>query len=306
MSSSNVVVIPFSWDILEEFRVLNNSIKGIVEQNDTRDVSNIYEWFTQPGLDPVQNCVIAQVDGDLIGYLIVVPELPIKRVVLEGGMVPGGDFEAGWEQLLNWGIARGRTIGALTAHFSVQHNSTNLVDIVKDYGFRHVRSYWKMRCEKKSEFGVDALRELSIRTFGMGDEFLLAEIQNASFSGQWGFCPNTPDQIYHRVHMTGASPSDVIFLLQEQEVVGYCWTRIEGIRNDRTGFISMIGVHPTYRGSGLGRETLLAGMDHLWTEGVNAVELEVDSVNDPAREMYLSVGYLKSGDIFWYERLLDG
>ena len=47
-------------------------------------------------------------------------------------------------------------------------------------------------------------------------------------------------------------------------------------------------------------------MDYLWAEGVNAVELEVDSVNDPAREMYLSVGYLKSGDIFWYERLLDG
>ena len=65
----------------------------------------------------------------------------------------------------------------------------------------------------------------------------------------------------------------------------------------------MTGVHPSYRGRGLGRGIVLAGMEHLRAEGAGRIELEVDAGNVPARELYLSIGFRKIAESLWYEKL---
>ena len=43
-------------------------------------------------------------------------------------------------------------------------------------------------------------------------------------------------------------------------------------------------------------------MQYLKDQGVDSVELEVDSENTPARELYLKLGFKKVHETLWYEK----
>ena len=63
----------------------------------------------------------------------------------------------------------------------------------------------------------------------------------------------------------------------------------------------MTGVEPDYRGKNLGRSIVLMGMHDLIKRGADSIELEVDSENVRARELYLSLGFVKSSESIWFE-----
>ena len=301
-----VEIHPFSWEDLENFTHLANAVKGLKNSLRAHDVPSTGAWLSQPGLDPLKNCMVARNRYGLIGYVLVTPETLIQRAVLEGGVNPQHQYRDVRSQLLTWGVAKAQDLGATVAHMASSEEDHNTRLFLQSHHFSHVRHYWQMRCETRTIPDPDYPNDVRIRSFEAGDDTALAEVQNAAFGGQWGFCPNTPEEIGYRVRMGGASPEDVLFLLRASQVAGYCWTRIDGPPGDSIGVISMIGVHPEHRGSGMGRRILLEGMEYLWDRGVQAVELEVDSVNTAARELYLSVGYHKVGGIMWYEQSLPG
>ena len=83
---------------------------------------------------------------------------------------------------------------------------------------------------------------------------------------------------------------------------GYNWTLMNENRFGKVGFVSMTGVHPEYRGNGLGTAVVVTGMEYLRQQGVDAIELEVDSENTPARELYLKLGYRQVHHSVWFER----
>ena len=64
----------------------------------------------------------------------------------------------------------------------------------------------------------------------------------------------------------------------------------------------MTGVHPDYRGQGLGKAVIGAGMALLKNNGVRRIELEGDSANTAARTLYLKLGFQKVGETTWFER----
>ncbi len=69
--------------------------------------------------------------------------------------------------------------------------------------------------------------------------------------------------------------------------------------------MGMIGVVPDYRGQGVSRAILLAGMEYLGSIGVAVIALQVDGSNTPAIGLYTSVGFEKAGEHQWFERDLE-
>jgi mycothiol synthase len=67
----------------------------------------------------------------------------------------------------------------------------------------------------------------------------------------------------------------------------------------------MLGVDPDYRGSGLGRKLLLAGLSYLKRKGLQIAELTVDSENKVACALYKSMGFKPWTSSLWYEKRLD-
>jgi len=70
--------------------------------------------------------------------------------------------------------------------------------------------------------------------------------------------------------------------------------------------IGMIGVVPEFRGKGVSRHALHAGMKHLRSIGLTEIGLEVDGSNDPAVRLYASTGFKRLGERHWFERVLPG
>ena len=282
---------------------LLNVIHGMEDSPRGYDAAFLRDMLGQPGMDAEQNCMLALQDGVLVGYAQVVPELPINRIVLDSGVHPDHRRGGVGSQLLEWGIARGQELGAQTAHTSVGEDAHEAWAFLERHGYTPLRHYWEVRWEGES-IDSNLPQGVTVRTYEDGDAALLADMQNAAFASQWGYSPNTAEQVAYKVNMERSSPEGILFLMRGDEAAGFCWTRMDGPPDNRIGVIWMVGVHPDHQGHGLGRVITTASIDHMLRQGVKAVELSVDSANTPARELYLSLGFHKVGGVLWYERSL--
>ena len=89
------------------------------------------------------------------------------------------------------------------------------------------------------------------------------------------------------------------------EIAGYCWTCVSPLNDKTKGLIGMIGVVPDYRGRGVSKPILLAGIEYLQSIEVAEIGLQVDGSNTPAIRLYTSVGFEKRGELHWFERKLS-
>jgi mycothiol synthase len=176
---------------------------------------------------------------------------------------------------------------------------------VEREGFRLARVYCDL------VWRHDALPEpgplpggFSLRPFQPGDAPLLTQVQNAAFGDTWGFCPNTVAQIEYRTRMSHTARRGIFLLFDPyapEQPAGYCWTGLAPVAGRTRGVIGMIGVAPPYRGRGLSRPLLLAGMAYLRSVGVYDIGLHVDQANAPARRLYDAVGFQQVGELDWLE-----
>jgi len=83
------------------------------------------------------------------------------------------------------------------------------------------------------------------------------------------------------------------FLLHEHDghLAGFNWTKIHRDSDPPLGEIYVIGVDPEFSGLGLGRALALAGLQWLSRQGIGVGMLYVDATNEPALNMYRSLGF---------------
>ena len=104
--------------------------------------------------------------------------------------------------------------------------------------------------------------------------------------------------------MVNMSHQGICFLLDGEKAAGYCWTCLVPVNGSLRGVIGMIGVVPDYRGRGISRSILIAGMEALRSQNVADIGLQVDSSNTPGVRLYTSIGFRKVGELNWLERRL--
>jgi len=289
---------------LERLNGFINLVQGATESPRASDVAFLGDCLGQPGWNIEDNCQLLIEAESLAGYVHVVPELPIGRIVIDAAVHPDFRRRGFGRRLLAWGLGRGRELGVDLAHVGVGEDAYAASALLEGQGFAPHRLYWELHWEgSMPEYSLPS--GTSLRSFRTGDESLLAEVQNAAFDGQWGYSPNSVEDVEYKVQMHRVSHSGILFLVAGMETAGFCWTRIDGPPGNQIGVIWMIGVRPEFRRGGMGRAILLAGMGYLIQQGVQAVELSVDGDNEPAREMYLGLGFRKVGGTLWYERGLQ-
>jgi ribosomal protein S18 acetylase RimI-like enzyme len=87
-------------------------------------------------------------------------------------------------------------------------------------------------------------------------------------------------------------------------VQGYVWEEDDRIvgnltlipfiqRSARIYLIANVAVHPHYRRRGIARELTLKGLAHAWAHGARSVWLHVREDNQPAQDLYLSIGFVE-------------
>ncbi len=259
----------------------------------------------QPGLEPTENCLVLEDDGQIKGLALIFREFPIGRSVIELMTVPelaGGAEEA---ELVRLAVAKAETSKLEVAHVCVIPDSGR-GQLLEQMGFSQVRTYLEMLWNKDELSKVDLPDGYFVRSFQEGDTPLLTSVQNDAFTGSWGFCPNTEDQIEYRTHMANTSKDGILFMFEGDNPAGYCWTVRVPAESGVRGMIGMIGVVPDYRGKGMSQHILHAGMKYLRSTGLAEIGLEVDGNNDPAVRLYTSTGFKITGERHWFERDLPG
>jgi mycothiol synthase len=268
------------------------------------------EALGRPSYVPGKDLFVAEVGGKVIGYIDVRPELAIGRAVVDCLVHPEHRRKGLAAELFHRAGRRARELGATVVHVHVPDDNVAAKGLLSKLGFGFVRRFLELRRELSEAHLLDEEQgNLVSRHLQRGEEDRLTQIQNRSFAGTWGYNPNTVEQIVYRLNMTGSSPEDVILIWEGDKPIGYCWTAIEPAENTvvgrSKGRIYMLGVDPNYRGRGIGKRALLAGLAHLKSKGMELAELVVDSENPAACALYESGGFKVSSTSAWYEKALD-
>lgn len=268
------------------------------------------EVLGRPNYVAAEDLFVAEVGGKVIGYIDVRPELGIGRAVLDCLIHPEHRRKGLATELFHYASRRARELGARVVHVHAPEDNVAAKGLLSKLGFGFVRRFLELRRELSEAHLPDTEQgALSSRHLRPGEEDKLTEIQNRSFAGTWGYNPNTVEEIVHRLNMADSSPEDVILICEGDRPIGYCWTAIEPGENAAMGAgkgrIYMLGVDPDYRGRGIGKRALLAGLAHLKSKGMEVAELVVDSENPAACALYESGGFRILSTSAWYEKELD-
>ena len=268
------------------------------------------ENLERPNYSPEQDLFIVEIAGKFIGYMDVFPELTIGRVILDCWIHPEHRRHGLAVKLLDHAMHRAMQMGARLAMVNVIEDNAAARSLLSKLGFRLTRRFLNLEldlakvCCQDMEQSAQGSRHLK-----PGEENELMLIQNRAFTGTWGYNPNTVETIAYHANLGHYSPDDVIIICDADKITGYCWTKTiatgETASSGGKGKILMLGTDPDYRGRGIGKRALLAGLAHLKSKHLQLAELTVDSENEVACALYRSIGFEVATSSSWYEKEIN-
>jgi mycothiol synthase len=270
-------------------------------------MTHLKEELLRPNHTPQKDLFLVECAGRVIACLDITREIEIGRVILCFQVHPAHHRHSLTAKLLAHARDRIQETGARIAHIRTRRDDHAALATLDRLGFRPVRYFIHLRINL-SAWPVPRMKPKDqIRPLRPGEEEKLTYLQNRSFAGSWGFCPNSTEEIIYRTHLSRCAPEDIILGCDEGLPVAYCWTKQESkyIKAKRTGQILMLGVDPAYRGRGWGRKVLIAGLCHLKGKNLSLVELTADSENRIASELYNSIGFEVFAHSVWHEKAIS-
>ena len=300
MHHSTPTLRTFAWEDLDDLARLVRRL----ERGAHRSVADAAEWtrrlYRRPGFDPQRDCLLAWDGPRLTGYLFMVAEEPIGRGVLGGGVHPGHRGRGIGRLLIDAMAAHARELRFDVLHAEITPGAKAAQRLLKAAGFTRVRTHWHLLRRATRPLGLKAPVGHRLRIMAPEDVEALTQLQNDAFTGTWGFCPNTAEQVLYELYeLPGWQADEVVLLERDGLLAGYSWTHRD--TPAWPGIIHMVGVHPRYRGLGLGRTVTAASIDHLIARGAPSVALTVDKENTAAVRLYRRLGFRVRRASHWYE-----
>ncbi|MGH9296614.1 MAG: mycothiol synthase [Acidimicrobiales bacterium] len=163
--------------------------------------------------------------------------------------------------------------------------------VASELGLKRGRDLYQMR----RRLPVDSAHSsILTRPFAEGsDEDAWLVVNNGAFldhpeQGSW-----TRQELEDRERQPWFDPGGFLLHEVDGKLAGFCWTKIQDDDHDEgeIGEIYVIAVSPNFQGRGLGKELVLAGLEHLAGKGLSKAMLYVDRDNDNARAMYAALGF---------------
>ena len=302
--ASSAQIRKFLWRDLDQFTHLFNEVSGIATSEQAYDVEYMRQFLSQPSCNPEEHCYLVESQHSLVGFVMIAAETPIRRAVASGGVLRSHRNRGIGRRLVRTATEHARGLKASVLHIQASSNAPDARHILESEGFHAAKTYLQLRWQGDKVPDGELPKGFSLRLFRLDqDEEALTRLQNESFGQNWGFCPNTVEEISARVRLKRCEPEGIIFVVDDVRLSAYNWTFWVSAEAGSTGWIAMTGVHPDYRGQGLGRAAVVAGMEYLKVQKrVEGIELEVDSENAPAMEIYRELGFKAVHRTTWYEK----
>jgi mycothiol synthase len=212
-------------------------------------------------------------------------------------VLPPAQLEDQGVDLLSAAVEQARRAGARRLDLEAEPAGDEIDRLTTRCGFILTRELLQLR----RRLPVDEPWDLSVRPFQPGrDDQAWLEMNNRAFSwhpeqGGW-----TPDDLRARQQEPWFDAGGFLVHERDGRLAGFCWTKLHPDETHPLGEIFVIGVDPAFRGSGLGRPLVLAGLDWLARRGAKEAMLYVEADNLPARALYDSLGFSLHHTKRWY------
>ncbi len=250
---------------------------------------------------------LAEWNRRIVGIADVTMELRIDRVIIEWFVHPAVQRKRVGKELVRYGCARGRQQGAKVAHVCIPEEDKFTRNFAVELGFSQARCFLGMELVLTGPHERSPV-SFAVEHFRAGDAALLATVQNRIFTGSWGFCPNSPEDIRYFFRLTQSKWQDILMIREKEKIIGYSWLHPvirEGKAIDKRKWrLHMFGIDPEFQTKGWGKKLFQACIGHLRKKEGTSLELTVDSENTPAVHLYKSAGFRIRSREFWYERNL--
>jgi mycothiol synthase len=151
-------------------------------------------------------------------------------------------------------------------------------------GCEQVRTVFHMlRPADAPAFDAPPPPELRIRSIRPGEEPSVLAALNRAWAGTWDFMPIRLEQLEH--DLEDQREGMLLGVTDADEIIATCHAVFDAHRENPDGaphaWISNLTVEPAFRGRGVARTMLAAGIAHLRARGATSVTLGVDA-DDPA------------------------
>ena len=301
---SAATVRTFTWADLSPLVTLLQQLDGDTGKSPDDATERTRRLYRQPGLQPERDCFLAWDGREVVGTLFMWVEERVGRGILFGGVRKSYRGRGIGRLLLDTVVSHARELRYSVLHIETLRGAKEAESLVRSAGFLPVRTHWRMRRRGSRPTGVDVPAGYRLRMMGPEDVEGVTRLQNDAFDGSWGFCPNTVEEVRYRVfEISVRQPAEVLLLDREGALDAYCWTERSG--PGKPGAIDMMGVHPRFRGQGLGKVITGAAVDHLLRAGASPLELTVERENGPATQVYRSLGFRVWRVSYWHELRLE-
>lgn len=200
---------------------------------------------------------------------------------IESALDPGLRFDAFEDRLLASVLTIVPRFGAV----SVWSHRQSLDAALQRSGFSVVRELAQMAIAVPvAGSGYDIVT----RPFQATDIETVVALNRVAFASHREAASLDASDVAELMARKGFDQQGFLILEEEQEIIGFCWTRVH---ENGDGEIYRIAVSPEHQGGGLGRSLTVAGFEHLHRQpGVDRGMLWVDTANRQALPLYEHIG----------------
>ena len=255
------------------------------------DVDAIHGWWTQPPpFDLVEDVVLVERDGAIVGYGDVGDQANEGTVFWLD--VRGEQFEQLVLELTR--RARAKAAPEAVVRATVAAADADGARTLERLGYAPIRSSYKMSMELGGRsFDPSFPAGTAVRSAVEGeDEELLHDLNERTFADHWGFMSTPYAEWLHWLRALGKPDPSLWFVATiDGQHAGLALCRPSESGDPDSGWVSTLGVLPAFRGRGLGTALLQHACAEFQRRGLARAGLGVDAENvSGAVRLYERVG----------------